>query len=45
MPERKTRAKCKRIGIAWSRKLRHALLYAHADLMRGDSDKLKKNYP
>ncbi len=30
-------------GRGWSRKLRDALLYAHADLLRDDIEKLKKN--
>jgi hypothetical protein len=32
-------------GSGWSRKLRAALLYAHADLLRDDIDKLKKSCP
>lgn len=31
-------------GKAWSRQLRRALLYAHADLLRADIEMLKKNY-
>ncbi len=30
-------------GRGWSPKLRDALLYAHADLLRDDIEKLKKN--
>ena len=30
-------------GNGWSRKLRDALLYAHADFLRDDIEKLKKN--
>ena len=30
-------------GQEWSLKLRDALLYAHADFLRDDIDKLKKN--
>jgi hypothetical protein len=30
-------------GTGWSRSLRAALLYAHADLLRDDIEKLKKN--
>ena len=30
-------------GRGWSRKLRDALLYAHADLLQNDIEKLKKN--
>ncbi len=32
-------------GNGWSRKLRDALLYAHADFLRDDIEKLKKNCP
>ena len=32
-------------GRDWSRNLRDALLYAHADLLREDIEKLKKNSP
>jgi len=32
-------------GRGWSRELRDALLYAHADLLRDDIEKLKKNCP
>ena len=30
-------------GRGWSRNLRQALIYAHADLLREDIEKLKKN--
>jgi hypothetical protein len=30
-------------GNGWSRRLRRALLYAHADLLRDDIEMLKKN--
>ena len=30
-------------GNGWSRNLRDALLYAHADLLRDDIEKLKKD--